>query len=84
MLQALDWLASTLVDKQLLVTLLHVLNTLLHPDTAQHAQQRIALHANVTEHLHVWTALLQKTFESVKDISGTDPQVLEKVLCLMH
>ena len=84
MMQALDWLTARLVDKQLLVTLLNVLSTLLDADTAQQAQQRIAVHANITLHLHAWTALLLKTLRNFKESSGTEVQVLEKVLCLMH
>lgn len=81
--QALGWLAAVLVDKQLLVTLLDVLSTSLHADPAQQAQQQLAVHANVTLYLHVWTALLQKTLENFKESPETDAQLLEKVVRLM-
>ena len=79
LLQALGWLAATLTDKQLLVTFLDVLSKLLHVDAAQQAQQQISVHANVTLHMHVWTALLQKTLDGVKESDG---QALAKVLHL--
>lgn len=84
LVQALGCLTAMLVDKQLLVTLLDVLSTLLDADTAQQAQHRVAVHANVTLYLHVWTALLLKTLGNFKESPGTEAQVLEKVLCLMH
>ena len=83
-LQALGWLAATLVDKQLLVTLLDVLSTLLLADSARQAQQQLAVHANVKLYLRVWTALLQKTLENFKESRETDAQVLKKVVRLMH
>lgn len=79
MLQALGWLAATLVDKQLLVALLDVLSTLLPADAAQQAQQQAAVHANITLQLHVWTALLLKTLETFRESPEADAQLLDKV-----
>lgn len=80
MLQALGWLAVTLVDKQLLMALLDMLSRLLPADTAQQAQQQVAVHASVTMQLHVWTTLLLKILDTFKESPGTDTQLLEKVL----
>ena len=82
--QALGLLTAMLVDKQLLVTLLDVLSTLLHADNAQQSQQRMAVHGNVTLYLRVWIALLLKTLNTFKDSPATDAQVLKKVLRLTH
>ena len=79
MLQALGWLAAMLVDKQLLVALLEVLSTLLPADAAQQAQQQVAVHANVTLQLHVWTALLLKILDTFRESPEADAQLLDKV-----